>query len=802
MIFLSLLEPLSKTLPDRYNRDVSRMRESRFRSELSVGAGRCFAYIVLALVVSACNLRRPEVTLTLAPIETRTPEATKMAVLPTETVIARKSPTRTATAKPSLTATDLPTVVPTDTSTTTFTPAPTDANTPTPTASEIVAPTETHTSLPTVTDTVIPTDTATLPPTLTETAEPTETFTSAPTATNTARPTATFTPTQEPSPTKILPRTPVSTEPATPTTISRPSATSTVVREQIIRAVATDAIAATASIRETFPPTLTALPTLDETELAQLLATPLPRPTSPAIWTAVPTSIPTAPISVVLGASTPALATATPGVDRPLVSTPLPESDSPVLGPGTLTPTPTRFQPTVAVRPELIVEQIPPPVSQPVSFNTLGASVYQFDVGAQQQFNFENLSIGGGVVLFAKNPRGGDSYVRTDQVGMLFYRALNGGGERTMENSPFHAGFLVPSSDANKNRVVEIDWSADGAQFTFRIDTPPGQDNVNAGVWFWQPVNASPTDPTYPVIRDCVREGYISCQLVNPSNASFWKTIDVAWSPLPGSNSILLTLQLTEEGRNALAIVQAVRDANYARQAPEFFRYEYGHWNTNGNGIIVSGRRHDGRVIIGEVNNDLRGERVIFDASAAGLWVQDAVRRPNDQIVALGRLGGPYDNAPVALYNQNGTRLSGFIGGAAPEAVRWYPQRDRVVVTVHGRQYTVQVDGGHVIDTTDLTRNPSFGSGNIGSAPIPSAVIQGSEYQPGDQLRSVHGLNVRQEPSTSTQIIGGLFAGDYVAIIAGPYDNEGYRWWRVQTANNVVGWIAGTIGGRPTIVRP
>ena len=77
--------------------------------------------------------------------------------------------------------------------------------------------------------------------------------------------------------------------------------------------------------------------------------------------------------------------------------------------------------------------------------------------------------------------------------------------------------------------------------------------------------------------------------------------------------------------------------------------------------------RHDGRVIIGEVNNDLRGERVIFDASAAGLWVQDAVRRPNGQIVALGRPGGPYDNAPVALYNQNGTRLSGFIGAAAPK---------------------------------------------------------------------------------------------------------------------------------------
>ena len=79
------------------------------------------------------------------------------------------------------------------------------------------------------------------------------------------------------------------------------------------------------------------------------------------------------------------------------------------------------------------------------------------------------------------------------------------------------------------------------------------------------------------------------------------------------------------------------------------------------------------------------------------------------------------------------------------------------------------------------------------------AVIQNSEYFPGQQLRTVQNLNLRQGPSTSHQIVGGLDAGDYVAVLAGPYDNQGYRWWRVQTAGNALGWIAGTIGGRPTI---
>ena len=403
------------------------------------------------------------------------------------------------------------------------------------------------------------------------------------------------------------------------------------------------------------------------------------------------------------------------------------------------------------------------------------------------------------VVLYSPNPAVSDSYLRTDQVGMLWYRPVNVANEGAMSYSPFYEGFSAPSSDDNKNRVVEIDWSADGTQFTFRIDPPPGQDNVNAGVWFWQPEVATPSDPTYPVIRDCVTAGYIPCQIVIPSNARYWRTIDVAWSPIRGRNDILLTLELTEEGRQALAIVHAVRNADYAKQAPEFFRYDYGHWNADGSGIVVSGRRADGRVIIGMVNSDLRGERVILDASSVGLWVQDAVRRPNGQIVALGRPGGPYDNAPVSLYNSAGVRLSGPIGGAAPDSVSWYPDRSAVVVTVQGRQYTVRVDGGRITDTTDLTRNPSFGTGNVGVAPTPSAVIQGSEYFPGQQLRTVQNLNLRQGPSTSHQIVGGLDAGDYVAILAGPYDNQGYRWWRVQSAGNALGWIAGAIGGRPTL---
>ncbi len=714
-------------------------------------AGRCLFYIAVTLAIGACNLRRPEVTLTLAPIETRTPEATDLGELPTETRVAQNLPTPTAPSSPT----------------------------------DIDVPAVTDTIAPSLTVTAQPTPTATLESTSSPTTQPTRTETPVPGATATIPSTVPMA-TPRASPTRILPRTATATE--TAPAESDESATPTAVPELVVRSVGTGTAEATVTAVSSPQPTLTPLPTLDATELARLIASPVPPATALVTWTAVATALPSA-------------APATQGANRLPAGTRLPSTAEAQLGAATFTPTPipTRFQPTVAVRQELIVEQVPPPVFAPADINIAGASVYQYDVGFDQPFNYQGLQLRGGVALFSPNPAAPGSYLRTDQVGMLWYRPIGAANEGAMSYAPFHEGYGVPSSELNKNRVVEIDWSADGAQFSFRIDPPPSQDTANAGVWFWQPLRETQTDPTYAVIRDCVTDAYISCQIVNRSNAQNWKTIDVAWSPIRGRSEILLTLELTAESRQALAVVQALRDADYAKEAPEFFRYDYGHWNLDGSGIVVSGRRADGRVIIGEVNSDLRGERLILDASSRGLWLRDAARRPNGQVVALGRLGGPYDNAPVSLYNSAGARLSGPIGDAAPESVRWYSDRSAAVVTVGGRQYTVSVDGGLITDSADLARNPAFGTGSIGVAPVPDAVIQGSEYFPGQQLRTAQNLNLRAGPSTSQAIIAGLYAGDYVAIIAGPYDNEGYRWWRVQTASDALGWIAGSIGGIPTI---
>ena len=737
---------------------------------------QALALLTLIGLLSACNLRRPEVTLTLALIDTRTPDATDVKELPTDTKVATMSPTPASTGTPRLSATIAPSMTATDTPTATYTDTPSATSTNTSTATDTDKPPATDSPAPTDTD--LPIATATLRPTSTDTPLPTDTPTE----------------TVQPTPTRIVfeTATPTDTPPVSlPQVVesATSTATSTEGPESLILAVST----------------LTPLPTLNQTEVAKLLATPLPRPTLPPTWTAVPTLPPTKTI-VASPESTAPVDVSASTIGPVIVSDPIVMTPRTQLGAPTSTPSPTAtpFQPTVAVRSDLLTPAVQSPISQPTTFDISGASAYQYDVGLGQIFTFENIQLQGGVRLFLQNPVDPSSFLRTDYKGMLRYKPIGVGQEGEMSYSPFHYGFSggIGSIDQNKNRIVELDWSADGTRFSFRIDPPPGTNNASAGVWFWQPATNLETDPTYPIIRDCVREGYVPCDLVNRSGPWHWQTIGVQWSPIRGDNTVLLTLYLPEEGRNALAIAEAKRDPKYADNAPPFVRYDYGTWNPDGQSITVSGRRPDGRMIIGVVNRNLQSEQLILDGSARGLWLRDAVLHPNGQYVALGRPGGP-GSGPVALYDQYGDQLSDFIGGAAPEDVRWFPDRSAVVVTAQGQQYTVYADSGIIANYTSLTSNPQFSAEAFAVAPVPDAVIVGSEYSPGEQLRvTVPYLNIRQEPATSSGIVDALVTGDFVAIFAGPHENEGFRWWRVQTANGAFGWIAGAINGVQTLRRP
>ncbi len=551
---------------------------------------------------------------------------------------------------------------------------------------------------------------------------------------------------------------------------------------------------------ERYLPTLTVLPTLEYAEVQELLATPPPRPTLPVTWTPAPTLPPTRAIEPPGGDTAP-IATATPDVDRDSQSRPPPSGPQrqPAAQTQAPTSTATRVQSTVAVRQDLLREPIAAPVSQPVIYTTSGASVATFTIGPGHAFTFGGVSLSGGTRLFVPNPHNPDSWARTDHTGMLRYRPIGAAHEAVMTYSPWHVGFQVSSIEVNKNRIMELDWSSDGQKLSFRIDPPPGTDDRSAGVYYWQPE----IDPTHGAVfqlaRDCPTSNSGPCHIVRrPSNGVYhWKTIAVEWSPVWESPQLLLTFELPAKGRNAVAIINARRDPGQANNPPDFKFYDYGHYSSNGEAIVLSGRDPSGRVIISEVAPDFSGKNEILDGSERGLWLRNAVRHPGGGHFAFGRPGAP-GSGPVALYDGEGRQRSDFIGGAAPDDIRWFPDYSHALVATQGRQYAVSVPNGAISDVTSSLNNLQLRDSE--AAALPEAVIRGSGYAPGQQLRvAVPILNVRTQPTTDSAILEQLRQGDYVAIIAGPHLNEGYRWLRAQTSRDTVGWLAGVIDGEPTI---
>jgi hypothetical protein len=351
---------------------------------------------------------------------------------------------------------------------------------------------------------------------------------------------------------------------------------------------------------------------------------------------------------------------------------------------------------------------LPSPLPPPVfSYNRPSLQALRFSIGPGG-FRYNGQAIGGDVTLFAANPAFPDSYARTDATGMLYF-APPGGGEGAMSFSPFFEGFAVGSAAENKNFVRAIAWSPNGFALAFLIDPPPGTDSVNAGVWFWQPAIETSNDPTYAVARDCPSPGGPSCQLSDGHSADAWRAVDLEWNA--DSLRMVISYELVGQGRRGVSVRFAVRDAGYGNRAPGIARYDWATW-WDANSLLVSGRRPDGRVIVGLVSVlgdgtiDLPSERVLFDGSASGLWVQSAARRADGAIVALGKPGGP--DGPLSLYlirDGQASPISGPIGFAYPERVSWTRDRAALVLEMGGAQFAVNATTGG-ITAIDPARSP------------------------------------------------------------------------------------------------
>ncbi|RMG89709.1 MAG: hypothetical protein D6712_01240, partial [Chloroflexi bacterium] len=388
---------------------------------------------------------------------------------------------------------------------------------------------------------------------------------------------------------------------------------------------------------------------------------------------------------------TPTFITATAPTDLGIITvSPVPGTDTPV----PVTPTPTAIPPTVDPQfvPERAVFIPPPQLPPPPSFSTTQALVFSVSGASVAAAAVET---GGAAAFVRYNPADANSYIRVDPRGMLYLRPPGGGAEGAYTDAPYFAGFDVPDANSNKNRIIAAEWSPNGQQFAFIIAST--NDPTNNGLWFWQPARDLPTDPSYQLIRDCDTCGFVVPNPILGAMPVRSKTLE--WNA--DNFNILVQMELPGEGRRGVAVVKAVRDAHYANTGPAVYRYDYGTWAQDQQRIVVSGRRPDGRVIMGFISCpdytfqtaacDPWQETVVLDGSAVGLWLQNAVQLPNGQLVALGRPGDP--NGPMAIYDQNGQQLTDFIGSAPPTEVQWSCERSAVTVLAGGRRYIATING-------------------------------------------------------------------------------------------------------------
>ncbi len=761
-------------------------RSSRIQPHQAIKKlGLIIASLTIAGLLSACNLGVPQVTPTVAP--TFTPSVTpNIPTTPTATI--------TDTPDPTLIAQLLASDTPTNTATPTITPS------ATPTASATHTPTATVTQTPTVT----PTGTNTTEPSAT----PSDTPTSTATATATQTPTATSTLTLTPSATATASNTPL------------PTATNTLPPSPTPLPTIGPSDTPTPTPTNTQPPTLTPLPTLSDT----------PVPTIPPTFTTAPTSTATrtlSPDEIALLLGTP-LATDTPDLPplpptqdvTPTFVTAAP--DTPVFNtPENFTTTPF-FVPTATP----LLEATPPtlPTSLP-GIEPVNPQIRAFALST------EGGIVGGGFgllndsVLFERNPVNSAQYAVTDQSGLLYFTGVNGQNASRVDVSPF-SEFLPFSPEENNAYVADISWSPDGSYLAFLVNADSSSEVANDGVWFFQPGSFPPIQ----LLVDCPKQDHPGCQIVqNPQGPDLWQSLALEWSPQ--SNALLVQTYLPSENRLGLTVVEtsfnpAVRDVR-----PPVVRYDYGSWSNDGQRILVSGTAPDGNIYIGWMNPDTSFSELVFAARDAGLWVQNAVERPDGSIITLGApLSEGGRDAAQRIYDSNGQPLTTTIGSARPDRVEWSPDRSAVLVVAGGRQYVARING-EVTDITDNVRgaqalnwvsgslpvvdsanspppppdtNQSGGVAPIGVREDPPADSGSNRlYPPGTQLRVLaeNGLFMRSEPNTNGSVVASVGQGDTLTIQDNdPVTTGTIIWWRAQsTLDGSVGWLAGEIDGVATI---
>ena len=413
----------------------------------------------------------------------------------------------------------------------------------------------------------------------------------------------------------------------------------------------------------------------------------------------------------------------------------------------------------------------------------------------------------GGTIDIDYHPEDPRRWARIGNFGII--RFIDPGNPEISEGvytfPPFVENFQVATPEENKVFAREVTWSPDGQMLAFRLQNEANQD-LNQGVWFWQPLRELSTDPSYQILRHC--PPFCTATGTIESDPG-WRATSLEWSS--DNNAILIGLNLLGENRRALVVREARRDPDQTQAGtrPNPLLFDYGHWANDGQRLVVSGQGPDGMVVFGTI--DRTGNVALINpASEIGMaWVQDAVQTPDNELVMLGNAMGP--DAPLQMIDQQGTQLTPPIGTAPPEIVKWSPDRSAVMLQMPDKTYLAQTDGT-VYDITDLLMNnspnidwidsampPEF-TPLVLSAPLASGdsipevtaatgVEAGTTFTVGDLLVLNSGtLDIFAEPAGDTTVVGSLSAGEELIITAGPLQDNAITWYRVQSLN-FTGWI-------------
>ncbi len=408
------------------------------------------------------------------------------------------------------------------------------------------------------------------------------------------------------------------------------------------------------------------------------------------------------------------------------------------------------------------------------------------------------------VTLFERNPVNPAQYAVTDSSGLLYFTGIDGANAARIDQSPF-SQFLPQSREENNAFVQDITWSPDGQFLAFLVN---GDTLTNDGVWFFGPGQFAPLQ----LLVDCPNNGHPGCQIViSPDGPDRWESLALDWSPT--GDSLLVRTWIPTENRAGLTVLPITRNERARDVRPPVYRYAYGSWENNGNRLLVSGSGPDGNVYIGWVNRDGSFSELILAARDAGLWVQNAVQRPDGSIVTLGAptaAGGR--NTAQRIYDASGQALTGPIGSEPPQRVEWSPDRSAVLVVADNRIYLANINGSVTDITAEVagTRAINWVAGNVpttdqtapsqSSAPNNASVNSQAD---GERWRVLapDGLNIRSAPSTTAEIVGYVGTEAIVLTVGSPPVREnGLIWWEIRTETTAItGWIAGEINGQATI---